>query len=230
MLNLSECNIGSVGIKILCERFLNKESCEIVAINTIDFSYYQLEFSSLMQIFDLFKSWHASQLIIKDNSILKDNANSDVYEVIEDAFCLSNYNSQVNLQLGHILFGYKIEFSIPFSATAIKSIYLLSCKLTIITTEVSVFEESLKEIHLINTISSKQLMKRICIGLLNTDNNAKTTLLIYNPKLSDQDADEICSLILSNKRTNTVMLIISKHKIQGILNASYIREQLTNLT
>ena len=229
ILNLSGCNIGSIGIKILYDRFLNKESREIVVINVIDFSSNQLEFSSLTQMFDLFKSWHASQLIIKDNGIFKNNTISDVYVVIEDAFCLSNYNGQVNLQLGHILFGYKISFSMPFSAVAIKSIYLLNCQLNVITTEESVIEDSLKEIHLINTISSKRLLKRICTWLLNTDNNTTTTLFIYNPELSDQAADEICSLILSNKRTNTVMLIISKRKIQGIISTLTIREQLTNL-
>ena len=230
MLDLSGCNIRSVGVKILYDRFSNKESFEMVVINTIDFSNNQLEFSSLMQIFDLFKSWKTSQLIIKDSGILENNPNSDIYKVIEDAFCLSNYNDQVSLQLGHILFANQISrFSIPFSATVIKSMFLLNCKLTIITTGISNFKETLKEIHLINTILSKQLLKKMCTYLLNTDNNTTTTLFMHNPELSDQDADEICSLILSYNVTNTVMLIISKSKIQGIINTSTIYEQLTNL-
>ena len=39
MLNLSGCNIGSIGINVLCDRFLNKESRDIVVIKQVNFSY-----------------------------------------------------------------------------------------------------------------------------------------------------------------------------------------------
>ena len=224
MLNLSDCNIGSIGINILYDRFLSKESRDIVFIKTVDFSYNQLNFSSVIQIFDLFKSWHTSQLIIKDSEILQDHVNSSVYKAIEDAFLTSNYDNQVSLELGKFCFGHKIK-TLPLSAVFIKYIYLLNCKL------VSILEllanKSVSEIHLINTSLPNQEMKRLCSNLLNTGN---PSLFIYNPELPDQDADEICSLILSShKIPNGIMLIISNSKIQGIINTSTISKQLTKL-
>ena len=229
MLNLSGCNIGSTGINILCDRFLNNERCSILAIKTVDFSNNQCNFSSLEQLFNLVKSWHASQLIIKDSEILQNHANSDVYKAIEDAFILSEYNSSVSLNLGSFLFGHKINlFTIPLNTVSIRNIYLINCTMTSTTPEESVLEllprQNLSEIHLINTPLPNQLMKRLCSDLLST----KTNLFVYNPELSDQDADEICDLI-SSEMTNGIMLIISNSKIQGIINTSTISERLTRL-
>ena len=228
MLNLSGCNIGSIGINILCDRFLSKESRDIVFIKTVDFSYNQLNFSSVIQIFDLFKSWHTLQLIIKDSEILQDHVNSDVYKAIEDAFVTSNYDNQVSLELGPFFFGHKIKM-LPLNAVFIKNIYLVNCKLSI--NAVSILEllakKSLSEIHLINISLYKQEMKTLCFNLLNTGN---PSLFIYNPELRDQDADEICSLISSrHKIPDGIMLIISNSKIQGIINTSTISKQLTKL-
>ena len=230
MLNLLGCNIGSIGINILCDRFLSKESRDIVFIKMVDFSYNQLNFSSVIQIFDLFKSWHTSQLIIKDSEVLQDHVNSDVYKVIEDAFFTSNYDNQVNLELGPFFFGHKINI-LPLNAVSIKNLYLLNCKMLPATTAVSILEllakKSLSEIHLINTSLPNQEMKRLCFNFLKTGN---PSLFIYNPKLPDQDADEICSLISSrHKIPNGIMLIISNSKIQGVINTSTISEQLTKL-
>ena len=230
MLSLSGCNIGSIGINILCDRFLSKESRDIVFIKMVNFSYNQLNFSSVIQIFDLFKSWHMSQLIIKDSKILQDHANSDVYKAIEEAFFTSNYDNQVSLELGPLFFGHKINM-LPLNAVFIKNIYLLNCKLLPTTTAVSILElvakKSLSEIHLINTSWSNQEMKRLCFNLVNTGN---PSLFIYNLELPDQYADEICSLVLSShKLPNGIILIISNSKIQGVINTSTISEQLTKL-
>ena len=230
MLNLSGCNIGSIGINILCDRFLSKESRDIVFVKTVDFSYNQLNFSSVIQIFDLFKSWHTSQLIIKDSEILQDHVDSDVYKAIEDAFFTSNYDNQVNLELGPFFFGHKINI-LPLNAVSIKNLYLLNCKMLPATTAVPISEllakKSLSKIHLINTSLPNQEMKRLCFNFLKTGN---PSLFIYNPELRDQDADEICSLISSrHKIPDGIMLIISNSKIQGVINTSTISEQLTKL-
>ena len=226
MLNLSGCNIGSIGINILCDRCLNKESRDIVVIEQVDFSYNQLNFSSLTQLFDLCKSWHTSLLIIKESKIFQDHGNSDVYRVIEDAFCSSNHDNQLSLKLGPFLFGHKIT-KLPLNAVSIKSLYLLNCTLQVTNPEVSVLEllakQNLIEIHLINT--SLSLTKRLSSDLLNT----VTNLFIYNHNLLDEDADKICSLIFLNRTTNGIMLIVSNSKIQGMINTSTISEQLTKL-
>ena len=227
MLNLSGCNIGSIGINILCDRFLSKESRDIVVIKTVNFSYDQLNFLSVLQIFDLLKSWKTLQLIIKDSEILQDHANSDVYKAIEDAFFTSNYDKQVGLELGSFLFGHKTNiFPMLLKATSIKNVYLLNCTMTSPTFEVSHLKFlNLEEMHLINTPLPFQFMKNLCSVSL----NIKTNLFVYDPELSDQDADEICDLILSSEMTDRIMLIVSNSKIQGTINTSTISEQLTSL-
>ena len=108
LLDLSGCNIGIIGIKILCDRFLNKESRKLAIIKKVDFSYNHLNFSSLLEILNLFKSWHASELIIKDNEILLNHTSSDIFKVINDVLFSSNYGGQVSLKLGSYLFGQKL--------------------------------------------------------------------------------------------------------------------------
>ena len=235
MLNLSGCNIGRIGIKILCDRFLNKQSREILIIKKVNFTYNQLNFSSLIQVLDLLKSWHTSQLTIKDNEILQNHASSDVYKAIESAFFSFNYNNEVSIELGSLLFGHKINmFPTLLNSVFIESIYLINCTLTSNTDtprpEASILEfldkKNLSELHLINISLPNQLMKRLYSNLLNTGN---PSLFVYNPELSDQDADEIFDLILSSKMINGIMLIISNSKIQGIINTFTICEQLTKL-
>ena len=214
MLNLSGCNIGSIGINILCDRF-NKQSRETVVIKKVDLSYNQLYFSSLIQIFDLLKSWHTSQLFIKGNEILQDHPSSDVYKAIEDAFFACNYDKPVGLVIGSFLFGLKIDVSMVLSsAVSNHSIYFLNCS------NIMLEKQNLRKVHLVNTPFSHELMT----GLLKTD--GIIDLFVYNPELSDQDADE---MILSSKKINGIMLIISNSKIQGIINTSILREQLTRL-
>ena len=224
MLNLSGCNIGSVGINILCDRFI-KQSRKTVVIKKVDLSFNQLCFSSLIQILDLLKSWHTSQLFIKGNEILQDHASSDVYKAIEDTFFACNYDESVVLEIGSFLFGLQISmYSMTLlSATSIKNIYLLNCSKV---SNLLQAGQNLSKVHLVNTPLPHKLMKIFCSGLLKTGH---TDLFVYNPKLSDQDSDEICSLILSSKMTDGIMMIISNSKMQGTINTSTISEQLTRL-
>ena len=229
MLNLSGCNIGSTGINILCDRFLSKENREIVVIKKVDFSRNQFNFSVLMQLFDLFKSWHASQLIVKDSKFLQNCAISDVYKSIEDAFFSSICLNEFCLELGSFLFGY--ELRMLENTMSVKNMYLLNCKLsptiseTSIRTLESLVVKNLSEIHLINTSLPTHLFKRWCSNLT----SSKANLFFYNPELPDDDADEICSSILFSKITNGLMLIVSNSKIQGIINTSSICKVLTRL-
>ena len=67
---MSNCNIGTKGSNILCDRFLDKDVRDIVNIKMVNFSYNQLKFSSLIRLFGLFNSWHTSEIIITDDAIL----------------------------------------------------------------------------------------------------------------------------------------------------------------
>ena len=50
----------------------------MVIITKIDISHNQLSFSSLGRLFELFKSWLTSEIIIIDNEILKDNPGNEL--------------------------------------------------------------------------------------------------------------------------------------------------------
>ena len=222
MLNLAGCNIGNTGINLLCDRFLNKESRDLLTITTINFSHNQLDFSSLVQLFDLFKSWNASELIIRDNKIFERVTSiNKLCKAIDDVFLSSYCDNQVSLELGSFLFGLKVN---TFSklTESVKVMYLFNCEFSL--DEASNFKkQNLNEIHLINTSLPIELIKKISsnINILN--------VFIYNPKLSDQDADEVCRSISSDRITKGIKLIISSSKIQGTINTSSISKQLTKL-
>ena len=224
LLDISGCNIGNTGIKILCDRFSDQESREIMMIKKVNFSYNNLNFSSLVENFDLFKSWHTSELVIKDSEIFQDCRSSDIYKFITDAFFLSS-NNKVSLELGPFLLGYKINgFTMLFDTTScITSIYLINCTLRSVVS--SSANLNLREIHLINTYLPDQSLKVLCNNLLKCSNPC---LFVYNAELPDQDADKIYSM-LSSKMTNGIMLVISRSKIQGIIDTFNICEQLTKL-
>ena len=228
LLDISSCSIGTTGLKILCDRFSDKESREIMIIKKANFSYNNLNFSSLVEIFDLFKSWQSSELVIKDNEIFQSHRSIDIYKFINDTVFSSNNDNQlqVSLELGSFLFGYKIN-GFPMllnSASCIKNIYFINCTLRFEISS-SAANLNLREIHLINTYLSDQSMKVLCNNLLKCSNPC---LFVYNAELPDQDADEIYSM-LSSEMNNGIKLIISRSKIQGIIDTFNICGQLTKL-
>ena len=222
MLDLSGCTIRSIGINILCDRFLNKGNRQIAVIKKVDFSYNQLKFSSLIQILDLLKSWRTHQLIIKDSMIHRYYFSVDVYNSIEETFHLSINDKPIGMEIGLFLFCHKI--SMFTNIVTAKSIYLLNCDLITAFPEVKLVA-NLSKIHLINTSLPGKLLKEICLHILLLEND-KATLYLCNPELSDQDAEDVCSLIISSKMTNRIILIINNSKIQGTISTSTVSEQL----
>ena len=113
----------------------------------------------------------------------------------------------------------------------IENVYLLNCTLEStdleeLTLPELIANQNLSEIHLINTIFPNHIMNQLCHKFLNT---CDSSLFVYNPQLPDQDADEICGSMLSGKLTNRIMLIVSRSKIQGIIDTFNICEQLTKV-
>ena len=55
-------------------------------------------------------------------------------------------------------------------------------------------------------------------------------MLVYDPTMSDQTADDISSFILSlSKNTSGIVLIVSRNKIQGIVNTCSLTNELSAL-
>ena len=241
MLNLSGCSIGSIGSKILCDRFLTNNSRHMVAIRKINFSHNQLNYSSLAQLLKLFKSWDTSEIIITDSDRLKDNPD-DLNEIVEDAFLLCKDNTQIQLQIGSFYFAHRIIIADYMHDC--KNVYLIDCvcdghifrtkKLLAETLEVQKFVN----VFLINSLVPNYFIKGVCSSLLNdsvrnknTSNSGENNLLVFDHTLSDTFANEITTTMSDRiLNFNGIMLIISKSEVQGIIKTVALSNRLSKLT
>ena len=237
-LNLSGCNIGSIGINILCDRFLNNGSRHTITINKINFSHNHMGVSSLIQLLALFKSWHASDITITDDEILYDSNTNEIHVAIEDAFISYIGAIKATLQFNSFLFAHGIK--IKSNMTISKNAYLLNCEWALSGAKYSIIEsfkqQNFNNIHFINLTCPHYYISGVCIALLNNaakntnaTNNEEISLFVYNPALSDQDADEIGSIIISNEIPNGVMLVISKSVVQGLINMVALSDKLLKM-
>ena len=224
MLNLSGCSIGNIGSNILCNIFLNSHSA--IIIQKIDFSHNQLTLSTVMQLFDLFRSWHTSDITIIDSGIVHDS--SEIYSVIEDNVILNKSNMRVILQFNTFYFSHGIvNTEFERDIVILKNEYLLNCKWVL--TNIRLFNVELHNFHIINTSFPFECLKSVYNALLINPAQDIRSLYVYNNvALSDQNVDEISSLI-SSRMICGVMLIISKGKVQGMVNIVTLSSVLSKL-
>ena len=231
VLNLSNCNIGEIGSNILCDRFLDKDARSIVTIKLVNFSYNQLKFSSLIKLFDLFNSWHTSEIIITDIAILDNMTDIEEIEniVLQSSILtlvyIGTYLFSRNLKLSRLLHGHVFSYT-----TNIRSIYLLNCTSDSETIELLTLleKQKLNKVRIIGLTLDKLFIKTMASLLLN--NNDSVNMFVYDPNMSDEIADDISSLISSfNKDISGVMLIVSSSKIQGFVNTCTLSNELSAL-
>ena len=225
-LDLSNCNIGSEGCNILCDRFLGKDVRSIVTIKMVNFSYNQLNLSSFIRLFGLFNSWHTSEIIITDEAIL-DNGTDD--KAIEEMILQSStlalvliglYFFSKNLQLSKVL-------HVLSNTTNIRIIYLLNCcwKFDSKTSEL-LEKQKLNKVRIIGPSLDELFIKAMALLLLH--NNDYVNMLVYDPTMSNEIADDISSVIASSsKDISGVMLIVSSSKVQGIVNTCTMTNELS---
>ena len=227
-LNLSNCNIGSNGISVLCSTFLDKDVRYMVTIKMVNFSYNKLNFLSIKQLFGLFNSWHTSEIIITDDEVLNEND----MKALEDIVLQSN--TLVLVLIGSFLFSKSIKpiqmLPIISYTTSIRSVYLLNCSWESTDSKLLTLleKQKLNKIRIIGSSLSKFFIITMVLMLLK--NNDSANMFVYNPTIPDQIADEISYLILtSNKYISGVMLIVSKSKVQGIVNTCTLSNELSAL-
>ena len=226
-LNLSNCSIGSNGSNILCDRLLDKDVRCIVTIKTVNFSYNQLDFSSLIRLFGLFNSWHTSEIIITDNASLGKITSQKIEDIVLQSSTL------VLVHVTSWLFCKNAELSkihhILSSTTNIKSVYLLNCTWTYDSELLTLLrKQKLHKVHIVSSFLDIAFFKTVASILLN--NNDSVNMFVYDPTMSDQIADNISSLIISsNKDISGVMLIVSSSKVQGIVNTYSLSNELSAL-
>ena len=228
-LDLSNCNIGNEGCNILCDRFLDKDVRDIVTIKMVNFSYNQLNVSSLTRLFGLFNSWHTSEVIITDEAI-HDNATDD--KAIEEMILQSSTLTLV--LIGLYFFSKNSQPSkvlhVLSNTTNIRIIYLLNCswKFDSKTSELLLLLEKQKvnKVRIIGPSLDKIFIKTMALLLLH--NNNCVNMLVYDPTMPDEIADDISSVIASSsKDISGVMLIVSSSKVQGIMNTSTLTNELS---
>ena len=227
-LDLSNCNIGSNGSNVLCDRLLDKDARGRVTIKMVKLSHNQLNFTSLIRLLCLFKCWHTSEIIITDYVTRDITAIEDI--VLQSSSILAL------VLIGPCLFCKNTKPSkiLDVLSTAnIKSIYLLNCSWMSndsATTELLTMlgKQELNKVRVIGSSLNEIYMQTLALRLLS--NNSSVNMLVYDPTMSDQTADDISNFILSSyKDTSGVMLIVSRNKIQGIVNTCSLTSKLSAL-
>ena len=227
-LDLSNCNIGSNGSNVLCDRLLDKDARGIVTIKMVKFSYNQLNFTSLIRLFGLFKCWHTSEIIITDY------VTHDV-RAIED-IVLQSSSTLVLVLIGPCLFCKNTKSSKILDVLAnanIRSIYLLNCSWMSKDSETTELfkmlgKQELNKVRVIGSSLNEFYILTLASRLLS--NNSSVNMLVYDPTMSDQTADDISSFILSSyKDASGVVLIVSRNKIQGSVNTCSLTSELSAL-
>ena len=228
-LNLSNCNIGDNGCDVLSEWSLNKNAHDLVSIKYVDISSNHFGFLSLIKFFETFRSWCTSEIIITDTAISDSTTSSKLYAAIENIFVQSKPTKIGTLQLaviGSFLFAYQIKqvdilkmfFLQPYN---LKSIYLLHISWP----EKQNFQRRISKLESIHFLgrSMRNVAFSECIDI-----SAVTSLFIYDHTLSE---DEACAIyeIIKNIHISGVFLIVSKHKIQGVIDTCSLRNELSNL-
>ena len=201
-----------------------------IVIKVVDFSFNRLNLSTLVRLFELFKSWHTSDIAITDSEeILRHNTVHELYTAIEYAFIMYDCDIRVNIRFGSFLFVHGTNIvPLLLNKVSLISMYLMDChwKLPETVTEQSIYESvkhhRLNNIHAINTSFPGYLFS------IFTNLTMRSSIFFYNPALSDQDADELGRLI-SSKMTYGVGVVISHSQIQGIINTSNLNTELSRL-
>ena len=231
-LNLSNCNIGSNGSNILCDRLLDKDVRCIVTIKTVNFSYNRLDFSSLIRLFGLFNSWHTSEIIITDDASLGKTTDQKIEDIVLRSSTL------VLVHITSWLFCKNAELSkirhILSNTINIESVYLLNCTWTYDFEVLTLLrKQKLNKVRIIGSFNlglflENNLIKTLASILLNSSDSVN--MFVYSPTMPDQIADDISSLILSsNKDISGVLLIVSSSKVQGYVNTYSLSNEMSTL-
>ena len=235
-LDLSNCNIGSERCNMLLSLLLNKGNRNMININAVDFSYNQLNFLSLRGIFDLLRSWHTTELIIADNTVLESKTGSELFASIMDAFICKN--DEIFLQIvsiGSFLFAYSIDELFLYDTLRVRNltyyrkIFILSCtcscsgfQLLECFNKITAVDVSFLDTHL-DSSSFKEL------ELVLRSHNLHS-LFVYDSNLSDDKADDLISS--DNKfgsKSASVMVLISRSTIQGVINTCSLSCELSDI-
>ena len=232
-LDLSNCNIRNNGCKILLDNLLGKSNLKI---SCVDLSYNQLTFSSLVELYDLLKSWYVTQLFIKDNTVLEDATSAELFASLENAF-IGNKTDKTHLQtvsIGSFLFAHQdntqktLFYDIPaafYTTIYVQGVTSYPYGVNSLINLLHSQTVTMVNIHLLDT----QLIESSLEALDDILSDHKiSSLFIYDSTLSDEVADGIGHQLLSISSAS-VLLVASRSKVLGILNTCSLSAELSNL-
>ena len=212
-LDLSSCNIGDTGSEILCKTFLDK-SRDIVSIDKVNLSHNQLQTHSLLGLLDVFKVWHASEVVIYESH--QDNE-SGLFELCLNKLSLYDDESFSQIVLiGPFIFAHNVDIhnQIKKSANVTTGLYLNHCNYpsTNFTCEELSDKLNLSKLHIIGGNIHCHFIGALVQTLKEVD-----SVYIYDHSLSDEDVKHISSLVLSkiNSSDLGVWVVIGRTKILG---------------
>ena len=232
-LDLSGCNIGSAGLKILFERFVDKDTLSVVTIDRVDLSYNQLNFSFLVGLLNLVKTWKTSELISVDDFVFDNETACNIFEAVEHVILQSSDVVILKtLLIGSFLFAYKLNenemLELLSKAKHIKTMYLISCRWELNPSETTSFliKQNLSNVHILGSCLNSKFLTAVSSTMSQCNDNF--SLVIDDPTLYDQIAYEIIG-ILPNSISNGIILVVSNSKIQGVINTCSLSSELSNL-
>ena len=232
-LDLSGCNMGSAGLKILFERFVDKDTHSVVTIDRADLSYNQLTFSSFVKLLNLVKTWKMSEFISVDDFAFDNDTACTIFNAVEHVVLQSSDEVILKtLLIGSFLFAYKLNenemLELLAKAKRIKTMYLISCRWKLNVSEITSLlrEQKFTNVHIIGSCLNSEFLRAVSSTISQCNNNF--SLIIDDPTLSDQVADEIIG-ILPNNISNGIILVVSNSKIQGVINTCSLSSELSNL-
>ena len=210
-MDLSNCNIGSIGSDVLCKTFFSRD---IVGIDKVNFSNNLLENQSILKLLDVVKFWHASEVIINENC---DYGN--MFNLCLDKFSLySDKDFSQSVLVGPFLFAHKTDqqhmYNQLTNSTYLTGLYLNCFNDQI---EISRFQELKHKLNLLNLhVIGRNLTVEFLVALVQTI-KAVDSIYIYNNTLSDEDVNYISSSILykTNSTTSGIWVVIGSTKIVG---------------
>ena len=236
-LNLSKCSIGITGCDFLCKRFLDKDNRDIISVKMVDFSYNQLTFSSLLKLFDLFKSWHTSEVIITDDAILSHTTHNKLFASVEKNFIECKNQNVINLLVvGSFLYINNLEekrvLNLLSSLAEMKSVYLIQCRWDPNATEVqewyaALIKQKINKLHIVGNRTSGSFISAL-VSVISSQHKP-INLFIHDPFLSDVIAYGLVDFSLPSESTSDVRLVFSRDKIQGVVITRSLSNEISPL-
>ena len=205
----------------------------MVTIDRVDLSYNQLNFSFLVGLLNLVKTWKTSDFISVDDFAFDNETACNIFEAVEHVILQSSDVVILKtLLIGSFLFAYKLNenemLELLSKAKHIKTMYLISCRWELNPSETTSFliKQNLSNFHILGSCLNSKFLTVVSSTMSQCNDNF--SLVIDDPTLYDQIAYEIIA-ILPNNISNGIILVVSNSKIQGVINTCSLSSELSNL-